>query len=75
MDEMADVCAPNPKAHIAMGCAIHFVHSVTGKPTRCYIYIAPDYYLKRWNITTEAVRRHEIAHCNGWPGYHPDMGK
>jgi hypothetical protein len=17
------------------------------------------------------MRRHEIAHCNGWPGYHP----
>jgi hypothetical protein len=71
MDDMAGLCSPNPKAGIAMGCSIHFDDSLTGKPRACYVYFAPDWYLQRFSVTREAVRRHEIAHCNGWPQSHP----
>src|SRR5262245_39981451 len=33
--------------------------------------VAPASELKQHGVTVDAVRRHEIAHCNGWPGTHP----
>jgi hypothetical protein len=32
----------------------------------CLIYLAPDEVIRAYGWTTELVRRHEIAHCNGW---------
>jgi len=34
----------------------------------CYIY----YSQKRLPALTALIRRHEMGHCNGWPGSHPD---
>ncbi len=35
------------------------------------MYFAPADFLKQNRVTLDAVRRHEIAHCNGWPQSHP----
>jgi hypothetical protein len=32
----------------------------------CIIYLAPDELIRKSGHTPEFVRRHEIAHCNGW---------
>jgi hypothetical protein len=70
LDEMAELCYPHPRAGKLLGCSFHFFHSVTSKP-RCYVYIAPEFWLAHNGVTVEQVRRHELAHCNGWPGDHP----
>jgi len=47
-----------------VGCARHWPASESGPPL-CDIYLAPDELIRRRGLTTEIVRRHEIAHCNG----------
>lgn len=37
----------------------------------CWIIIAPDSVITAAGWTPDIVRRHEIAHCNGWPAGHP----
>jgi hypothetical protein len=32
----------------------------------CIIYLASDELIRKSGYTPEFVRRHEIAHCNGW---------
>jgi hypothetical protein len=56
------VCAdtPNPIA-----CSFRTFDSVTGVTLSCLIMLGPDV----WN--DERAMRHEMAHCNGWPGDHP----
>jgi hypothetical protein len=74
MDEMAELCSPNPLASVALGCAFRYSDANTGLPRVCYIYIAPDSYIRTQyggRATREDVIRHEMAHCNGWPGTHP----
>jgi hypothetical protein len=76
MKEMADFCYPADQADRVLGCAFRFVDRVTGdaRDTRCYIYLAPESYIRtqyRGLATPENVLRHELAHCNGWPGDHP----
>ena len=34
----------------------------------CIIHLA----MKTRRAPLDAILRHEIAHCNGWPGNHPD---
>jgi hypothetical protein len=46
------------------GCAVR----LDGGKTCIIAYINKRYGL----ATPEAVRRHEIGHCNGWPANHPD---
>jgi hypothetical protein len=36
----------------------------------CRIVIANDDIIEAAGLTFEIVRRHEIGHCNGWPGDH-----
>jgi hypothetical protein len=69
MQDMADWCAPHPRAATLMGCAYR-VPNLTGEQ-RCYIYIAPKWYLDKFRVTADAIRRHERAHCLGWPKDHP----
>jgi hypothetical protein len=52
-----------------LGCAKHWPASESGPPL-CDIYLAPDELIRKRGLTTEIVRRHEMAHCNGWS--HPD---
>jgi len=35
----------------------------------CYIYLASDDEIKGAGYTPNALLRHEMAGCNGWPGY------
>ena len=32
-----------------------------------------DDVMRKWGWTTGMLLRHEIGHCNGWPGDHPDQ--
>jgi hypothetical protein len=44
------------------------------KPTGdggCYILMMDDAFLKKMGYPPEIVLRHEMGHCNGWPGHHP----
>ena len=36
----------------------------------CWIVLAPEEDMKRVGVWMDLIRRHEIAHCNGWPGDH-----
>jgi hypothetical protein len=47
----------------ALGCSLLYAN-------RCLVILAPDNVIKAHDWTTEAVKRHEIAHCNGWPSDH-----
>lgn len=44
------------------GCAKAF-------PDRCYVIIADHTYMGAKPVS---VLRHELGHCNGWSGSHPD---
>ena len=37
----------------------------------CHIVIANDNIIREQKWTPELIMRHEIGHCNGWPGNHP----
>ena len=37
----------------------------------CRIILIDDAVMKARGWTTELLLRHEIGHCNGWPGNHP----
>jgi hypothetical protein len=39
--------------------------------TPCKIVLAADDVIKEAGHLPDLVRRHEIAHCNGWPADHP----
>jgi hypothetical protein len=65
MQDTADLCWPNPDGYKALGCTIRFQHTVTGE-WKCYLCIAPDVELRKWRVTADQIRRHEIGHCNGW---------
>jgi len=75
--DLAHRCWPQTGKNIS-GSAFVSGNSTTGEngsgfdSTRyCRIIIAPDYVLAQRQLTREQVRRHEIAHCNGWAGDHP----
>jgi hypothetical protein len=54
-----------------LGCALHgptHYHDTT----KCTIWIANDDILTDARTSYDAVRRHELGHCNGWPSDHPD---
>jgi hypothetical protein len=34
--------------------------------------MAPDDVITKAGFPPELIKRHEIAHCNGWPGDHRD---
>jgi len=43
------------------------------RPEYCQIYIGPIDELETYGLTDITVLRHEIGHCNGWPGDHPNI--
>jgi hypothetical protein len=51
---------PNPIA-----CSFRTYDSASGETISCLIMLGPD----TWS--DERAMRHEMAHCNGWPGDHP----
>lgn len=38
----------------------------------CFIIIAPDDVILKAGFPPDVIKRHEIAHCNGWSGEHKD---
>ena len=59
-EELANFCGQQ----LAFGCAFPAFDRRS-----CLIYLLPDDFQRRYGITIEIARRHEIAHCNGW--HHP----
>lgn len=39
---------------------------------RCWVFMLSDEQIRKRGYTTEILLRHEIGHCNGWPGDHPN---
>jgi len=37
----------------------------------CHVYLVPESVMKKYGWWKEAMMRHELGHCNGWPGDHP----
>jgi hypothetical protein len=52
----------NPQS---LACAYRF------NPENCLIIILHDRLIRERGWSTELVLRHELGHCNGWPGDHP----
>jgi len=50
-------------AYTQRGC------SAVTNPNTCKMFIVDSPYR---GATPEAIKRHEIGHCNGWPANHPD---
>jgi hypothetical protein len=44
------------------------------RPDGCYILLADDEFIRKHGWTSDIVLRHEIGHCNGWPGDHRGGG-
>ena len=59
--DLLTACGEDSKA--ALGCSMRF-------PKWCLIILAPDDVIKSYGWTSQAVIRHEMAHCNGWPADH-----
>jgi hypothetical protein len=57
---------PKTPFRITLGCSHEYPST-----NFCHVFIASDEILKAVGWTYEAVRRHEIGHCNGWPADHP----
>jgi hypothetical protein len=41
----------------------------------CEVYIVNDQILKRYQTNVWLSLKHELGHCNGWPGDHPKATK
>jgi hypothetical protein len=71
-EEVALRCINAPPLPRRLGCAF----PLPGKnpravPPKCEILIVPDKVFKGLDYTKAEIMRHELAHCNGWPGDHP----
>ena len=67
MEDMNRMCRPRRNYQIIPhGCS-------NPQFTKCTIWILESAVLQKSGILIDVVRRHEIAHCNGWPGDHPGM--
>ena len=40
---------------------------------QCVVYLRDNAEIRRQGWTRQIVLRHEIGHCNGWPGDHRGM--
>jgi hypothetical protein len=65
-DEVRAACpAAKWPANVALACNLRW------GTTRCDVYIVADNVLNGYGIDYDSTLRHELAHCNGWPGDHP----
>src|SRR5262245_51306573 len=53
------------EGRLLLGCAQRYKY---GRDVVCNVMLAPDYIIKRYGYEPKDVLRHEIGHCNGWPG-------
>lgn len=63
--EVRKACPYGKFGEYAIGCSMHY-------GSLCVIILANDDIIRSEGFTTEIVKRHEIGHCNFWPGHHPD---
>jgi hypothetical protein len=72
-DEMRFACLLGTRAFKfglpPMGCSQRLWRSARS----CDVHIVADNVLATVGLTYELMLRHEIGHCNGWPGDHPGM--
>lgn len=68
-DEMRKACPKAPFKSTALGC------SKANFPMwgECTVFIVDRETAAPHNVSVEEIFRHEIGHCNGWPGDHPGM--
>jgi hypothetical protein len=59
-----DIC---PNVHFDLGVALA---CALVEPDRCRVILAPEADVKAFGLPIDLIMRHEIAHCNGWPGDH-----
>jgi hypothetical protein len=62
---------PKTPFPIALGCARRA--TLNGEPYTCRVWVVEDSILQPTGWTYEIVLRHEVGHCNGWPGDHAGM--
>jgi hypothetical protein len=65
--DQKQVRAKCPSAKFTLGVALGCAHRGA---TYCWIYLAPKVDMKAAGFPRDLILRHEIAHCNGWPGDH-----
>jgi hypothetical protein len=53
------------KLGVALACSLRWE-----KENACLIVLAPEEDMKKAGLPLEMIKRHEIAHCNGWPADH-----
>jgi hypothetical protein len=66
--ETRKLCAVPFPMPLAIGCAKTVLAGTI--LVGCEIVISPDSVIALSGLTLEFVKRHEIAHCNGWPADH-----
>jgi hypothetical protein len=76
LDEISKICLAKHRT----GCSLVlntdngvYLNNRTGNRTACIAIVANDAGLQAEHMQFSGVLRHEIAHCNGWPGDHPGM--
>jgi hypothetical protein len=62
IEELLETCKLTVKW--ALGCSTH-------TSWECHVYLVPESVMKKYGWWREAMLRHELGHCNGWPGDHP----
>ena len=67
---MGQMC-PKTAFPVTLGCRVP-INSSPGS-SACFLVIAKDDILAHEGWKYEQLRRHEIAHCHGWPAGHPGM--
>jgi hypothetical protein len=75
VDSQADVrdkCESTRQLDVALGCSgkTHLKSDPSVKG--CHIVIANKEVIEAAGYVYDLVLRHEIGHCNGWPGDHPN---
>ena len=63
---MKTACRWPPSHPVKLGCAHAGV-------AQCVVYLRGNAEIRRQGWTRQIVLRHEIGHCNGWPGGHRGM--
>jgi|SRR5215467_5599230 len=62
LEELYNAC--NNNNPILLGCSYRYAKN-------CVIYLASDKLMRKRGWNSGLLLRHEMGHCNGWPGDHP----
>ena len=73
VESEAEVVAQCPKTTFPakLGCAYQYRQIYPGGPyAECRIIMPKEEIIESWGFSLATIYRHEIGHCNGWPGDH-----